>query len=161
MITYAAMIWWPRLKYTTSQAKLSKLQRLACLGITGTMRTAPTAAIEVLLGLPPLHFKTEAEAQVGICRLDCNEQRKPKPLWYEHISKSRDMMRESILQMGTDEMILPRYAFHKPLTVTLPDRNEWDRGNVPLGRRGLIWYMDGSKTNEGTGAGIYMAMARG
>jgi hypothetical protein len=57
IITYAAMIWWPRLKYKTSQAKLSKLQRLACLGVTGAMRTAPTAATEVLLGLPPLHLK--------------------------------------------------------------------------------------------------------
>jgi hypothetical protein len=28
---------------------LSKLQRMACLRITGAMRTAPTAAMEVLL----------------------------------------------------------------------------------------------------------------
>jgi hypothetical protein len=66
IITYAAMNWWPRLKYKTSQAKLSKLKRLACLGITGAMRTTPTAATEVLLGLPPLHLKIEAEATVGI-----------------------------------------------------------------------------------------------
>jgi hypothetical protein len=46
IITYAAMIWWPRLKYKISQAKLSKLQRLAWLGITGATRTAPTVAIE-------------------------------------------------------------------------------------------------------------------
>jgi hypothetical protein len=52
IITYAAMIWCSRLKYKTSQAKLSKLQRLVSLGITGAMRMAPTAATEVLLGLP-------------------------------------------------------------------------------------------------------------
>jgi hypothetical protein len=69
IIIYAAMIWWPRLKYKTSQAKLSKLQRLACLGKTGAMRTAPTAAIGVFLGLPPLHLKLEAEARAGIYRL--------------------------------------------------------------------------------------------
>jgi hypothetical protein len=40
----------------TSQAELSKLQRMACLGITGAMRMAPTAAMEILLGLPPLHL---------------------------------------------------------------------------------------------------------
>jgi hypothetical protein len=57
IVTYAATVWWPRIKYGTSRAELSKLQRMACLGITGAMRTAPAAAIEVLLGLPPLHLQ--------------------------------------------------------------------------------------------------------
>jgi hypothetical protein len=65
IVTYAATVWWPRIKYGTSRAELSKLQRMACLGITGAM-TAPIAAIEVLLGLPPLHLQLEAEARVGI-----------------------------------------------------------------------------------------------
>jgi hypothetical protein len=54
IITYAATIWWPRVK--TRLAEFSKLQRMACLGITGAMRTAPAAAMEVLLGLPPATF---------------------------------------------------------------------------------------------------------
>jgi hypothetical protein len=36
---------------------------LACLGITGAMRTAPTAAMEVLLGLPPTTFADGGEGQ--------------------------------------------------------------------------------------------------
>jgi hypothetical protein len=70
-------VWWARIKYGTSRAELSKLQRMACLGITGAM-TAPTAAIEVLLGLPPLHLQLEADARAGIYRLHCSEQWKPK-----------------------------------------------------------------------------------
>jgi hypothetical protein len=31
----------------------------------GEMRTAPTAAMEVLLGLPPLHLQVEKEAKIG------------------------------------------------------------------------------------------------
>jgi hypothetical protein len=93
VITYASTVWWPRIRYTTCRAKLSKLQRLACLGITGAMKTAPTAAIEVLLGLPPLHLAMEAEAQAGIYRLSCNEQWKPKTIWYGHAGKIRDMMK--------------------------------------------------------------------
>jgi hypothetical protein len=38
-------------KYKASRAELGKLQRLAFLGITGAMRTALTAEIEVFLGL--------------------------------------------------------------------------------------------------------------
>jgi hypothetical protein len=45
-------MWWPRVKLKTSQAELSKLKRMVRLGITKAMRTAPTAAMEVLLGLP-------------------------------------------------------------------------------------------------------------
>lgn len=48
-MTYAAMVWWPRVKYKTSQTKVSKLHKLALLGMTGAMGTAPTAAGEVLL----------------------------------------------------------------------------------------------------------------
>jgi hypothetical protein len=74
IVTYAATIWWPRVKPKTSQAKFSKLQRMACLGITGAMRTAPTAAMVVLLRLPPLHLQVKAEAKIGSYRLRCNEQ---------------------------------------------------------------------------------------
>jgi hypothetical protein len=69
IITYAATVWWPRVKFKISKAELSKLQRMTCLGITGAMRTAPTAAIEVLLGLLPLHLQLETETKTGIYRL--------------------------------------------------------------------------------------------
>jgi ribonuclease HI len=71
-----------------------------------------------------------------------------------NMSIARDMIKEPILQMGTDKMIT-RYIFHKPFTVKLTNRSEWDRGLVPIQQGGLIGYTDGSKTNEGTGAGVY------
>jgi hypothetical protein len=74
IVTYAATIWWPRVKLKTGQTELSKLQRMACLGITGAMRTTPTAAMEVLIGFPPLHLQVEAESKIGYYRLRCNEQ---------------------------------------------------------------------------------------
>jgi hypothetical protein len=42
------------------------------------MKMTQTAAMEVLLGLPPLNVMIEAEAQAEICRLMCNQQWKPK-----------------------------------------------------------------------------------
>jgi hypothetical protein len=56
VVTYASIGWWPRINLKTSQAELSKLRRMGCLGITGTMKTAPTATIEALLGLSPPHY---------------------------------------------------------------------------------------------------------
>jgi len=63
-----------RVRYIVSRMELNKLQRLACLAITGTMRTTQTAAMEVLLGLPPLHVIIEVEAKAAIYRLMCNHQ---------------------------------------------------------------------------------------
>jgi hypothetical protein len=109
IVTYAATVWWSRIKYGTSKAELSKLQRMACLGITGAIRTVPTTAIEVLLGLPPLHLQLEAEARAGIYRLHCGEQWKPKSKGFGHVYMTQDMEKEPILQMGTDKMI-PRHV---------------------------------------------------
>jgi hypothetical protein len=56
------------------------------------------------------------------------------------MNKSWDMMRETISQVATDKMT-PRYAFHTPFMVRLPERSDWDRVNVPLGRRGFTWWV--------------------
>jgi hypothetical protein len=61
------------------------------LGITGAMSTPPTAAIEVLLGLTPLHLQVEAEAKVGNCRPHCNDQWKRKSEGFGHAYKTQDM----------------------------------------------------------------------
>jgi hypothetical protein len=74
ILFYVSIIWWPRIKYKISQTKLSKPQRLACLGTTEAIRMATTAAIEVLLELPLPYLKIQAEAQTGIYILNCNEQ---------------------------------------------------------------------------------------
>jgi hypothetical protein len=94
IVPYAVTVWRPRVKLKTSQADLSKLQRMAGLGITGGMRTGPTAAIEVLLVLPPLHLQVEAEAKAGNYRLDCNDQWKSKSEVFGHANMTQDMEKE-------------------------------------------------------------------
>ena len=50
MITYTAVVWWPRVNYTTVEKQLEHVQRLACLYITGTVRTTPTIALQMIIG---------------------------------------------------------------------------------------------------------------
>jgi len=45
------------------------------------------AAMEVRLGLLSLHVMTEAEAQVGIYRLMCTQQWRPKSTNFGHTKK--------------------------------------------------------------------------
>jgi hypothetical protein len=64
------------------------------------------------------------------------------------------MEHDPILQMGSD-MMLPRYAYHKPFIVKFPDEREWQNGFNPDNKGGLVWYTNRFKTNKGTGAGVY------
>jgi ribonuclease HI len=64
------------------------------------------------------------------------------------------MEQEPILLMGTVR-VTPRYIFHKPFKVHLSNKHEWQNGFNPDNKGHLVWYTDGSKTNEGTGAGVY------
>jgi hypothetical protein len=113
VLTYSSTVWWPRVRYNIRRTELSKRQRLACLAITGAMKTTPTTAKEVLLGVPPLHVMIEAEAQALICKLMCNQQWKRKSTNFGHTKNSWDMEHEPILQAGSNRK-LPRYAYHKP-----------------------------------------------
>jgi ribonuclease HI len=56
--------------------------------------------------------------------------------------------------MSSDRM-RPRYAYHKPFTVKFPDKCECQNGFNPDNKEGLVWYTDGSKTNKGSGTGVY------
>jgi hypothetical protein len=52
IVTYAATVWWPRVKFKISQAELSKLQRMAFLGITGAIRTTQWLQLKPSLDSP-------------------------------------------------------------------------------------------------------------
>jgi hypothetical protein len=65
---YAVIEWWPRVGLLKVRAECGRLQRMACLSITGSVKTTPTAALKVLPGLP-CHLVAEAEVQVcGLVR---------------------------------------------------------------------------------------------
>jgi hypothetical protein len=68
-IIYASLGWWPGCETARANQQLSSIQRLACLGITGAMRTTPTNAVEALVGLPPLDLVVQGEGRVSAHRL--------------------------------------------------------------------------------------------
>jgi hypothetical protein len=51
------------------------------------MKMTTKAAMELLLGLFPLHVMTKAEALVGIYKLMCTRQWRPKSTNFDHIKK--------------------------------------------------------------------------
>ena len=97
------------------------------------------AAMEVLLGLSPLHVMIEVEAQAQIYRVMYHQQLRPKSINFGHSKKYQDVVQEPILQMGYDRM-LTRQVYHKTIMVKFPDKCEWHDVFNQDNKGGLVWY---------------------
>jgi len=87
--------------------ELTKLQRTACIGITGAFRTTPTSALEVATCLTPLPLWIDGEARASyfrICRFGKVTQRGN----IAHLNSSRDTVLENMFNVRTD-IVIPRY----------------------------------------------------
>jgi hypothetical protein len=73
-ILHAALVWWPKVKQKTTKIHLGRIQRMACLAITGAMKSTPTAAMDVLLNLTPLDLLITAEVRTALYRLHILKQ---------------------------------------------------------------------------------------
>jgi hypothetical protein len=70
ILTYAALLYYMKKASQISVSqKTAHLQRLACVNVTGSMHSTPTAALEVVLMLPPLGIYIEGEASQVIYKL--------------------------------------------------------------------------------------------
>jgi hypothetical protein len=56
--------------------------------------------------------------------------------------------------METDKTIT-RHVYNKSFMVRFSDRSEWKDSLQPDKKGGLGWYADGTKINNGIGAGVY------
>ena len=124
------------------------------MATTVAFPTTPTVAMEIILGLTPLHIVIQTEARKALQRLSANG------IW----SYSRPMTRYTGMEMddsltrsmnmGCDKM-QPTYIFKRNYSVQVPTRDEWKKGMKPPSKDSLVWYTDGSKMESGAGAGIY------
>ena len=156
IVTYAAVVWWARVELDTAKAALGRVQRLACLSITGAMRTTPTAAMEMLLGLNPLWVEVRATAMATCHRLV------KTGLWWskgheQGHRKIRRMMLEQlpVLRLRSDR-IVPQFAPGDRLRAEIPSAGDWE-ADMPVKSQITRCYTDGS-LNQVTGlagAGVF------
>jgi hypothetical protein len=139
-ITFASVIWWPGCQTASTKKKLSKVQRLACLGITGALRTTPTGAMEVLVGLPPLDLVIQGEARSIAHRLWSL-----RCWFYLHLKHGHSCILTRLQK--SDPIFNMRVDFMRPVLniesryrVTMLTREEWAScpGTPPM-VKSLIW----------------------
>ena len=149
MLCYGALVWWPRSRLATVANKLQKFQRLACLAITGCMRTAPTKALEAMLGLPPLHLYIQQEAAASAIRL------RALRLWRHSATAHTGILAEAFtdcpLLEAINDRIPKQFIFDKRYKIQLYEDNSYEG----LNPRDLRIFTDGSKTKQGTGSGVF------
>lgn len=151
IVTYAAWIWWPKADQINAATKLNRIQRLACLQITGAMRTAPTSALEAIIGLTPITIHVKREALASALRhaiLDKTSR------ITGHSRIVKEIPNWERLRYCTDIGTV-KLDFEKPFTITILERDEWTMDKLLLEANTQTWYTDGSKMDTGTGSGIY------
>lgn len=70
IVTYGSVVWWSVNNTQTAINLCTKLQRSACLLITGSGPTCPTIPIQALVGLKPLHLHILSVAAKTAVRFD-------------------------------------------------------------------------------------------
>jgi hypothetical protein len=108
--------------------------------------------MEVLLNLTPLNLLIMAEARMALYRLhmfkqpaDLKTETGLLPIW-KNVS-------DPILDMRSDHTI-PVYNYSKIFNIII-DMDYWRNKDPELPKDVLIWFTDGSRTDLGTGSGIY------
>ena len=153
-LTYGSLVWWRSVESKTMVKEIYKLQRLACLCITGALKTTPTAALEVMLGLTPLHHQIRKEAYFSALRV------MSAGLWIDGgMRRHTDILRECSRMYGVDHKTgndhrVKTTELHLQVPVRIPKREEWTDVKAVVGE-GHVIYTDGSKTDEGVGSGVF------
>lgn len=151
LISYAAVVWWPKVNQATVKTRLDSVQRMACIAITGAMSTTPTDALNVLLDLPALSAHIIGQARM--CSLRLEQTGHWRHLQRGHSRISTVIVEEKML-MPSDYMV-PEVDFNRPFHSVIPSREGWTEERLGIESGDTVWYTDGSKTTCGTGAGIY------
>ena len=153
-ITYAAVVWWSRVDKKVACNKLNHIQRLACLYITGAVRTTPTLALEIIVGLRPLDIHIKQEAMLSCYRMRINGQ------WTQtycgHTGIINSLTTYAPLSQMRSDKTLPQYIFDKNYIVSIPSKEDWSNREVEI-PDDIICFTDGSR-HRGlgkSGASVY------
>ena len=126
---------------------------MATSATTGCRRTTPSVALETLLELPPLHIFIVREAALAAYRLLMDIR--PKPGDYMGHLRIYERFPDLVgMREASDQMPLG-FEFEMSFSLAIPDRMEWQGGSCPIEENSKVFYTDGSKQGERTGAEIY------
>jgi hypothetical protein len=119
------------------------------------MHYTPTAALEVILMLPPLGIYIEGEARQATYRLNCSGEFTRARFGHSGVFEKMTDEWPSLLAPG--DKIVPIIAFGRGFLVELPPRSSWlsQETSEILPSDGVIFYTPGSLCEGRAGAGVF------
>ena len=161
-ITYGALVWIQGLQKKNIQQELTRLQRKACLMITRGMQSTPTAGMEAILGLPPVHLWVQGIAIKSYSRLETAGQWGPKTgekLWKHSHTKIMEGLLKELKDINQPSGRLTcKERVQTTFQINILKRTEVEKFRPkPTTEDKINCFTDGSKMPEGCGAG-YMLM---
>ena len=149
-LLHGAIVWWSRCLKKSAIRVLDSLQRLVLGGVTGAMRSVPLAALQILLGVPPLDRFVRATAVRTFLRIR-DGLKNAGPIIDRELMEKLELM-----NLKSDRMAV-EYNFFKPFNVDLGCREDWISRTHQRTGRGVVWYTDGSKREDGVGAAAWLS----
>jgi len=120
---------------------------MACLAITGAVKSTPTAAMEMLLNLTPLHLVIMAEARMALYGLHILKQ-PDDPKTESELPSIWKNVSDPILEMRSDYTI-PVYYYSK-ICIVVMYWNYLNNKDPVFPEGALMWFTDGSRADSGT-----------
>jgi hypothetical protein len=117
------------------------------------MKSTPTAAMQVLLNLTPLDLLMMAETTMALYRLHILIQ--PADITAAGMPSIWKNVSDPILDTRSDHTT-PVYNYSK-IYIVITDGDYWRNKDPVFPEDALIWFIDGSRNDLGTGSGIYGA----
>lgn len=90
---------------------------MACLNITGAMRTTPTGAMEAIIGLTPLDLHVKEVALMALVRLRTVGVNPEVGAGQLRLRLWREALTVLPLLQASIDAIEPRYVFNKPYRI--------------------------------------------
>lgn len=147
ILTYGCIAWWNCLSKTTYLGKLEKVQRLACICVTGALKSTATKSLETILNLTSLDLFCQGVAAKAALRLNSAGMWRSRSYGHGKILSNFNLSNPS-----TDHIISTPNLF-KSYNMLIPKREEWSTG-CPIPDSEVI-YTDGSKMENGVGSGFF------
>ena len=153
IITYGSLVWWTAINTQSGINLCTKMQRTASLLITGCLRSCPTIPMQAIIGLTPLHLHILKVASNTAIRIGCVGATS-----FRENSAHGKLI--SLIPQWTSitshsDLISARLDFVRNFETIFPDRNSYTHHDSLTAGDPNCWYTDGSKTDNGSGSGVY------
>ncbi|XP_036334756.1 uncharacterized protein LOC118745412 [Rhagoletis pomonella] len=151
ILFYGVTVWWTSLDKSLTNSKLTKVQRAACMLITGALLSTPTKAMETLLNFLTVDLSGKLQASYNAVRL--NALSKWKDIRFGHtniLTNYPDTFR-------SPDYTTPPMVLENKFSTRIPSRKDWEDDSVwGLQSNSTAIYTYCSKLNLRVGSGIHL-----